>query len=463
MAASGQVVVRDDPYALTKEGIKDPPSGWGPSLRFLGPGMIMTASIVGSGELIATTTMGATAGFILLWVVLFSCAVKVALQVELARYVVSTGIPTLAGYNLVPPKIGPYSWVCWVWAIFAITKWIQSAGIVGGVAQTFAVWVPIFDITVWTAIVVVVTIAILFSNAYGLIEVGAFWLVVIFTIVTVLIAFGLPFTPYGYTSGDLISGLTFQLPPAAVASVVGMFGITGVGADEITMYPYWCLEKGYARWTGPKDGSEAWYKRANGWLNVMYKDITVSFIIYTFATMAFFLMGAAVLYKQGIKAEGAGTLTMIKSLARMYTDTLGGWAGSLFLLGSFAVLGSTLWAAVPSWSRQWTNWMGIGGIIDWTNPSQRIKVIRAWTVFLTILWGAVYLFVQQPVQMVLIGGLATGVFLLVVVVATVYLRQTYTDKRLYGGTPFNAFLGASCIAIFLFGIYTLAAQFGFKF
>ena len=27
-----------------------------------------------------------------------------------------------------------------------------------------------------------------------------------------------------------------------------MFGITGVGADEITFYTYWCVEKGYARW-----------------------------------------------------------------------------------------------------------------------------------------------------------------------------------------------------------------------
>ena len=68
---------QDDPYHLTPQGIQDPPQGWGQSLRYLGPGLILSVSIVGSGELIATTTMGAQAGFALLWIVIFSCAVKV--------------------------------------------------------------------------------------------------------------------------------------------------------------------------------------------------------------------------------------------------------------------------------------------------------------------------------------------------------------------------------------------------
>ncbi|MHB9091553.1 MAG: hypothetical protein ACYC7H_09045 [Chloroflexota bacterium] len=138
--------VRDDPYALTPEGILEPPHGWAGSLRFLGPGMIMTASIVGSGELIATTTMGATAGFVLLWLVLFSCAVKVAIQAELARFVISTGTPTLQAFNQVPPIIGPYSWTNWIWMVFAILKMVQVGGIIGGVAQIFNIWVPVFSV-----------------------------------------------------------------------------------------------------------------------------------------------------------------------------------------------------------------------------------------------------------------------------------------------------------------------------
>ena len=72
---SPSVVRGDDAYHLTPEGIKEPPEGWGPSLRYFGPGLILSASIVGSGELIATTTLGAQAGFAILWMVIFGFVV----------------------------------------------------------------------------------------------------------------------------------------------------------------------------------------------------------------------------------------------------------------------------------------------------------------------------------------------------------------------------------------------------
>ena len=68
--AVSDVAPPPDPYTLTADGIKEPPVGWRNSLRYLGPGLILSASIVGSGELIATTTLGAKAGFVLLWMVI---------------------------------------------------------------------------------------------------------------------------------------------------------------------------------------------------------------------------------------------------------------------------------------------------------------------------------------------------------------------------------------------------------
>ncbi|WP_285293884.1 hypothetical protein [Aureimonas altamirensis] len=56
-------VDKDDPYRLAPDAVMEPPVGWRHSLRHLGPGLILSASIVGSGELIATTTLGAQAGF----------------------------------------------------------------------------------------------------------------------------------------------------------------------------------------------------------------------------------------------------------------------------------------------------------------------------------------------------------------------------------------------------------------
>lgn len=453
-----ELVDDDDPYRLTKEGIMEPPVGWAASLKHLGPGLILSASIVGSGELVATTALGAQAGFALLWLVIISTLVKVAVQVELARWTISTGQPALTGYNRVPPKLGPIGWINMLWVVMALSKILQLGGIVGGVAVAFSILLPLggdplsgASLTIWTIIVAGGSIALLYSNRYSLIERGAVLLVVIFSIVTILVAFGLPFTPFSYSVDDFMGGLAFTIPAGAIGAAVAMFGITGVGADELTFYTYWCLEKGYAKHVGPNDGSEAWVRRANGWIAVMYKDAFVSWVIYTFGTLAFFIMGAAVLHPQGLAPAGN---EMITTLSRMYTDSLGEWVSVIFLIGAIAVLGSTLWAGIPSWARMYTNILALFGVLDWSDRDARLRMIRIFTVILPIIWGAAYLFIQSPVLMIQIGGVMTGVFLLGTVVAVWYLRRNETDPRLHGGALFNALLVISSVAIAILGVYT---------
>src|ERR1041385_6909793 len=100
-------------------------------------------------------------------------------------------------------------------------------------------------------------------------------------------------------------------------------------------YPYWCLEKGYARRVGPDDGSAEWKERARGWLRVMRIDAWISFFIYTTATVAFYLLGAAILHAKQLKVESN---QMIETLSQMYRASFGGWSLWLFLLGAVAVL-----------------------------------------------------------------------------------------------------------------------------
>ncbi len=448
-----------DPYTLTADGIKEPPVGWRNSVRYFGPGLILSASIVGSGELIATTALGAQAGFVLLWLVIVSTLVKVAVQIELARWTIATGQPALTGYAKVPPKIFGIGWVNLLWAVLALSKLLQLGGIIGGTAVAFSILLPIggdplafTSLLFWTSVLAIGSIAMLYSNRYTLIERGAAVLVVVFTAVTVLIALGLPATPFAYGLDDIGSGLTFLIPAGALGAALAMFGITGVGADEITFYTYWCVEKGYARWVGPNDGSEAWVRRANGWIRVMYRDAMLSWVIYTFGTLAFYLMGAAVLHPQGLVPAGNG---MITTLSRMYTDTMGEWASVVFLLGAIAVLGSTMWAAIPSWARMYTNLLATFGVLDWQDPVARLKWIRVFTVALPLLWAVIYLTIQSPVIMVQIAGVMTGIFLIGVVWAVYWLRRNETDPRLHGGRAFAVCLAVSSAAIALLGAYSL--------
>src|SRR6185436_4763321 len=71
-------------------------------LKQLGPGLIISAIIVGSGELIVTPKLGAAVGFQLLWFIILGCFIKVFVQIELGRFAIANGLTTLQAMNSVP-------------------------------------------------------------------------------------------------------------------------------------------------------------------------------------------------------------------------------------------------------------------------------------------------------------------------------------------------------------------------
>lgn len=108
------------------------------ALRQIGPGLIISASIVGSGELIVTPKLGASAGFTLLWFIILGCILKVFLQIELGRFTLARGLTTLETLNLVPGPRVVVSWMVWFWLLMFATSFLQIAGMVGGVVDIFS-------------------------------------------------------------------------------------------------------------------------------------------------------------------------------------------------------------------------------------------------------------------------------------------------------------------------------------
>src|SRR5512138_1441687 len=123
-----------DPYRFHADEVIDPPRTLPAILRKIGPGMILSASIVGSGELIATTTLGAEVGYVALWVILLSCLIKPVVQAEMARYIIASGETGLAGFNRVPGPRAKVNWIVWGWAVMTLMTMLQVGAMYGGVA-----------------------------------------------------------------------------------------------------------------------------------------------------------------------------------------------------------------------------------------------------------------------------------------------------------------------------------------
>ena len=416
-----------DPYALTSSAVEDPPASFVSSLRRVGPGIVLAASIVGSGEVIATTTLGAQVGYAALWIILVSCAIKPVVQAELGRYTIVTGNTGLEAFNAVPGPRAGVGWLVWAWAVTVAMTLLQVGGMYGGVGQVLNVLVPALSVRAWVAVCLAITLAVLLGGGYGRIERFAMLKVGLFTLITVFAAAVLVRRPGAVTMADLGQGLSLQLPAAGLMTAIAVFGITGVGATELVMYPYWCVEKGYARFVGPREATPAWVARARGWIRVMHLDIACSLVVYTMATIAFYLLGAGVLHRMGMVPAAKDTVAV---LSRIYTETLGGWALWMFYAGVVITLYGTIFAATAAHSRMMADVVRLLGVYPREDTAARLQWRNRFVMLLATLPAVLFWFFESPVRMVVAGGVAQALMLPLIGFAAIYVRHTRLPREL---------------------------------
>ncbi len=501
----------------------EPPTTWGRLLMSLGPGMIIAGSIVGSGELIATTKVGAEAGFWLLWLIILGCVIKVFTQVEFGRYTITHSQTPLDALNQVPGPRVPIgrnrkaNWLLCYWAIMLLLIIGQQGGIVGAIGQAMSITVPLTaegaqynekqdtliqqmvvnrqdrlkaseandtaqlkildddyqkissqigameepnDAAWYGAMVAVATTIMLVVGRYGLIQILSTVLVGGFTVITIITLFLLQSTEWAVQGSEIGQGLSFRFTPAGQgltdnswATALAAFGIIGVGSAELIMYPYWCLEKGYAKHTGLNDGSETWLTRAKGWVRVLYFDAWGSMAVYTFATIAFFLLGAAVLGRIGLNPAGGN---LVRTLSQMYEPVFGKSASTIFLVGAFAVLYSTFFVAAAGNARVISDAMGLFGLHDGEDATNQkwVKILGA---FWPLLALGTYLFFKAPAAMVLASGAAQAIMLPMLGVAALWFRFARSEKELRPNRLWDVLLCVSFVGFLITGGYQLYA------
>ena len=487
---------------------QEPPRSLAAKLAHLGPGIILASSIVGSGELIATAAVGATAGFALLWLILIGCGVKVAAQIEIGRNTLTWGRTPLEAFDRVPgPRLAGRNWIWWGWAAMTVLILLQQGGIVAGVAQSLAAAVPIsaagrawnsahdeiaaariaaattdsaaaslasleaaaaalprpYDATAWTVIAATATAGLLLVGRYAAIERISVVLVAVFTAVTLLaLALLQRNAAWAISASELAGGLVPSIPPASdgrspLAVGLAAFGIIGVGASELMIYPYWCLEKGYGRAVGPRDDSPAWARRARGWLAVMQFDAWGSMLVYTLVTVAFYLLGAATLGRLGLVPAGS---EMVRTLGAMYAPVFGDWASTVFRWGAFAVLYSTLFVAAAGNARMVADGLAMQGLAPQGGPpgspaaAARGRFTRRLSAAWVLLAGLLALAIDAPVAMVLASGVAQAIMLAALGVAVLWFRHADADPRLAPSRAWDLLLWLSAAGFLAVGLWT---------
>ena len=609
--------------------VATPPTSVRGILSKLGPGLIIAGSIVGSGELIATTTVGAKGGFSLLWLIIIGCLIKVFVQIELGRYTITTGVTSIKGLSKLPgPRLGRGNWFIWYWFIMFIFIMGQLGGIVGGVGQAMSISMPITeygidhnafreaetvlkvtraqhsitpdattrktlqrqiietelasavafakllplkdgvapnpedlnalltpllkpDLTVAEKCIVeqilpdprlrqltkqlsveplnpadsdtitdmitslrqdlsdatksylveassddiehheltvnsflqyytnaltrpavrpsndhnwyaggltLITMALLVIGRYTFIQTFSTVMVALFTLVTIANVFGLQTMDsaiaWQIQWADIKEGLSFGLGSGpwteSLGAALAAFGIIGVGAAELIAYPYWCMEHGYASFTGVRDESEEWASRARGWIRVMQWDAWCSAGVYTFATVAFFLLGAAILGRiELIPADS----DMVRSLSVMYRPVFGPTAQFIFLFGAIAVLYSTFFVATAGNARMLSDVLRTLGWIK-NNDEAYSRTVKWMCGILPAICGITYILGVKPVVAILMSGVMQSIMLPLLGGAAIYFRYKYCDQRLKPSRSFDILLIVSAIGLLIAGGFT---------
>jgi len=442
-----------DPYRLRPEDVVEPPTSLIASLKRIGPGMILAASIVGSGELIATTTLGAQVGYTALWVIILSCLIKPVIQAEMGRYTIASGETGLESFNRVPGPRLKVNWIVWAWAVMVLCTLLQVGAMFGGVSQVMNLLIPSVPVNAWVLIFLALTLILLLGGGYERIERLAMVKVGLFTMLTFMAALLLMRMPQYFSWEEFWKGFQFRLPGEGLATAVAVFGITGVGATELFMYPYWCVEKGYARFAGKRDGTLEWNKRASGWIRVMHLDIVSSMLIYTIATVAFYLLGAGILHGMGLIPAAKD---MIPVLSNIYTQTLGPWSLWLFYAGAIATLYGTIFASTAANARVFADMFRLMGFFAPGDYARRVTYRHGFVVYLTVIPVILYLFFESPVKMVVAGGIVQALMLPVIGIGAIYLRHRRLPKEIAPSRLTTVMLWvASLIILCLMGYYVI--------
>ena len=493
---------------------RNPPASLKGIVSNIGPGMILAGSIVGSGELIATTRTGAEAHFDFLWLIILGCVIKVFAQIEIGRHAITNGKTSLEAVNEIPGprlklKIGKRdfaaNWFLLFWLVMFLAVLAQQGGIVGGVGQALAISIPIteegvkrneyvskkislaiaeeeqdtdkikflkeellyagnppmaHDDILWAVLISVLTIFLLLNGKFSLIEKFSILLVASFTLVTIANLFALQsYDAWAVKPEEIIRGLSFGFPETIngvnpLITAISTFGIIGVGAAELLAYPYWCIEKGYGRHVGPNEKSDAWLKRAQGWIRVMQWDSWGSMVVYTFCTIAFYLLGAAILGRTGLVPEGS---EMIQTLSSMYEPVFGSSARIIFLSGAIAVLFSTFFIAIAAQCRLFLDFIKVSGLAVFSEKKSAF-MMKVFGVSLPMICVSCYIFFPKPVILVLVSGTMQAIMLPLIGFAVLYFRYKKCDSRLLPSKIWDACLWLSFGGFTVIGLYQVYAK-----
>ncbi|MFF5769179.1 Nramp family divalent metal transporter [Streptomyces californicus] len=285
------------------------------SWKYIGPGIVVAATGVGAGDLVATLIAGSKFGYTLMWAAVIGCLVKISLAEAAGRWHLATGRTLFDGWR----SLGP-----WTTVYFAV--YVVVWGFIYGATAMSSSALPIValfpdgpGLKFWAVVTGLIGLVFVWFNRYAVFEKVMTVLIGIMFVVVVYVA--LRVVP---DVGASFAGLLPVLPDGSLLYTLGLIGGVG-GTITMAAYGYWVNAKGWG------DSS---------WMKVMRLDNRVAYITTGIFVVAMLIVGAELLHASQI-ALTSGDRGLV-DLGKVLEDRFGAGTAKLFLVGFFATSFSSL-------------------------------------------------------------------------------------------------------------------------
>ncbi len=349
--------------------------------RDLGPGIVIAATGLGAGDLIAASVAGAKYGMAILWAAVVGAVLKFALNEGLARWQLATGTTLLEGWVRRLPRF----WSVYFFIYLLLWSFIVAGALISATGLAVHAMVPAISVEAGGAMQSLIAAGLVLFGRYRLLEVMMKFFILLMFAVVLYCAVALQ-PDWGSVIGAIAVP---RLPEGSVFFVLGVIGGVG-GSVTLLSYGYWMRERG---WSG------------SGQLRQVRIDLLVAYGLTGLFGIAIMVISA------GVSPDVLSGSKMVLAVAEQMGATVGDIGKWCFLIGFWGAVFSSMlgvWQGVPylfaDFVHEWRNKTG-DKVID-----TRSVPYRAYLAFLAIP-PMVLLWSGKPVWVVLAYAVAGAAFM----------------------------------------------------
>jgi Mn2+/Fe2+ NRAMP family transporter len=350
-------------------------------LRDLGPGIVIAATGLGAGDLIAASVAGAKYGIAILWAAIVGALLKFTLNEGLARWQLATGTTLLEGWVRRLPRF----WSVYFFVYLLLWSFIVAGALMSATGLAVHALAPAISVEAGGAVQSLLAALLVLFGRYRLLEVMMKFFIALMFAVVLYCAVALQ--PDWSAVLDAI--VVPRLPQGSVFFLLGVIGGVG-GSVTLLSYGYWIRERG---WSG----------------SAQLRQVRVDLLLAYGLTGLFGI--AIMIISAGVSPGVLSGSEMVLAVATQMGATVGEVGKWCFLIGFWGAVFSSMlgvWQGVPYLFADFVHeWRDTGGekVID-----TRSAAYRAYLAFLAIP-PMILLWAGKPVWVVLIYSVAGAAFM----------------------------------------------------